>query len=280
MNQEELLKMLNNTPITIDVELIKNNIAHYEDEANRYAGFVKEGMKLKRFKTTKDPLSESAIMEYVTQKLVTRRELNEVFGKRINYRIFEKWFTNPSKDQGSDHYGDEVTLYYFYYYKVKREKQRLESILKHVIDGKIQPTFNINSAGILYTSKPAIQFSPRELEGLFNCKSFTMKSLDDVAKAVANKKGNSTILAVINTTVYFTNGKEEEETLKQQAEIDQLIEESPYIPLNTWIGHENEKMIIVIPDTSLFISEPLNTENVAKIKEHTFKDLASKFLKI
>ena len=110
-------------------------------------------------------------------------------------------------------------------------RKRLEFLLKHVKDGYIQPTFAINSANSIYTSKPAIQIPHSDLAIYLDCDCHHFDSIEKAINAISKAKTGSEIITVIKKTVYFRTPKYFEEKERKRQEAIKVINEIDFIPL-------------------------------------------------
>jgi len=210
MNYDQLLHHLNNTPIKINAKLMRISLKNYNDTITKAKEYIYDKMVSKEIKIDNNYLSEKSVVNYCNQFLVWRYDKNKPYLLNNNEKF------HPTTLQ--EHFPSESFVSaYIAYRECLSLKKRYEAILKHEKNGYIQPTFAINSAGSIYTSKPALPLRHQSLANYFDCNSHYFKTLDKAMEAIENAKEDSQIITVLKTTVYYRNSnyEQEKEQIKQ-----------------------------------------------------------------
>lgn len=220
MNEEQLLHHLNNNPLKVNTKLMELKLLRYAQDIWRKNEFIKVDMKEGGMKVEQGYMQDHHIIEYINLLYADKNSEPYFTNGKIDLKVLKEAF--PS---------EPLVDTYFSYRKNVALMKRLQSLLKHVKDGYIQPTFAINSANSIYTSKPAIQIPHSDLAMYLDCDYYHFDSLKDAIKAISNKKADSQIVTVIKKTVYFRNQKYLDEKEKEQQEALKIINEIDFIPL-------------------------------------------------
>lgn len=211
-----LLERLNNTPIKVNSHLLKISIKNCKSVIKNAQEFIHSEMTSKGVKANNNFLSDQSITNYCNQFLISRYNHNEPYILEDNAKI--------NLNKLTEHFPREsFVIAYIEYRKCLLLKKKYEAIIQHERDGYIQPKFSINSVGNVYTSKPALTLPHQFLNAIFDCKSHHFNTTEDAMAAIANAKGSSEIITVINKTVYYRNENyENEKELDKQVFIKQV----------------------------------------------------------
>lgn len=224
MNQSQLLHHLNNTPIKINAKLMQIKLREYEQTITRAKEYIRNKMASKGIGISNNCMSEQAVVNYCNEFLVWRFSQN----KPYLYNDIEKFNLTTLQE----HFPSEPFVNAYVAYRESLSlKKRYEAILKHERNGYVQPTFNINSAGSIYTSKPALLLPHHSLARYFDCNYHYFKTLDEAVNAIRNAKKDSYIVTVLKTTVYYRNSAYEQEKEKGKKTLLRKIEEGQKDPL-------------------------------------------------
>lgn len=220
MNQDQLLHRLNNTPLKVNQKLMELKLLLYTQDIWRNNEFIKIDIKEGGMNVEQDYIQDHHIIEYINLLNADKNSKPYFADGKIDLNILKEAFpSEPFVDT------------YFSYRKNVSLMKRLQSLLKHVKDGCIHPTFAINSANSIYTFKPAIQISHSDLAMYLDCDYYHFHSLKDALKAISNKRAGSQIITVVKKTVYFRNQKYLEKMTKKRQEALKIINEIDFIPL-------------------------------------------------
>lgn len=220
MNQEQLLQRLNSTPLKVNVKLMELKINEYDENIWRTKTRVKEEMEEVGISLDKDYMKDKYIIEYINICQINEYSDSCFSYGKIDLNALKEAFPN-----------DYLVNNYLKYRENTSLKKRLESLLKHVKDGSIQPTFAINSANSIYTSKPAIQIPHADLALYLDCDLHHFDSLEEAMNAISNAKADSEIITVIKKTVYFRTPKYYEEKERKRQEAIKVIDELTFMPI-------------------------------------------------
>lgn len=225
MNQEQLLQRLNNAPLNVNTKLMKLKLSEYRQDIVLAIERLKSELKSVGIYVEKDFMEPKNIVQYI-QKYLTIKYGDSPYAKgEIQLNKLQEEFPN------------DILLYNFFDYKANTSlEKRLESLLKHVKDGCIHPTFAINSANSIYTSKPAIQIPHSDLALYLDCDFHHFNSLEDAMNAISNAKAYSEIITVIKKTVYFRTPKYFEEKERERQEAIEGINNLGFMPLISYIS--------------------------------------------
>jgi len=221
MNQEQLLQQLNSTPLNVNVKLMELMLEEYTYNLWWTSGQAKIELQSVGISVDKDFMETKNIVRYIQEYLIAKYGDARYANGEIQVNELREEFPN------------DFLLGNFIDYKANTSlRKRLESLLKHVKDGYILPTFAINSANSIYTFKPAIQIPHSDLAIYLDCDYFHFYSLEDAIRAISNKKADSQIITVIKKTVYYRNQKYLEKKEKKRQEALKIINELPeFMPL-------------------------------------------------
>ena len=198
-------------------------LKEYDDTIRRAKEYIYDEMASVGIKVN-DYMSEKSVVNYCNQYLVKRFTQNKPYHfddkQKFNLITLKELFPSESLINAYIAYRECLSL-----------KKRFESILKHEKNGYIQPTFAINSAGSIYTAKPALLLPHSELALYLNCDYYHFDTLDKAMNAILNAKADSEIITVIKKTVYFRNKKYLAEKEKKRHEAIKVMNENDFIPL-------------------------------------------------
>lgn len=220
LNEEQLLHRLNNNPLKVNTKLMELKLLRYAQDIWRKNEFIKVDMKDGGMNVEQDYMQDHHIIEYINLLNADKNSESYFADGKLNLNILKEAFpSEPFVDT------------YLSYRKNVSLMKRLQSLLKHVKDGYIHPTFAINSANSIYTSKPAIQIPHADLALYLDCDFHHFNSIEEAMNAISKAKADSEIITVIKKTVYFRTPKYFEEKERKRQEAIKVINEIDFIPL-------------------------------------------------
>ncbi|MDQ0216665.1 hypothetical protein J2S13_003139 [Oikeobacillus pervagus] len=214
MNQEKLLQRLNSIPLNVNVKLMELKLNEYLENIWRASEWVKIELESIGLSVDEDFMETKNIVRYIKEYLIVKYRDARYANGEIQDNDLREEFPNDFLLGNFIDYKANISL-----------RKRLESLLKHVKDGYIQPTFAINSANSIYTSKPAIQIPHSDLALYLDCDLHHFDSLEEAMNAISNAKADSEIITVIKKTVYFRTPKYYEEKERKRQEAIKVIDE-------------------------------------------------------
>jgi hypothetical protein len=225
MNQEQLLQQLNGTPLNINVKLMELMLKEHHYNLWWASGQVKIELQSFSISVDKDFMETKNIVRYIQEYLIAKYGDARYAEGEIQVNELKEEFPN------------DYLLHNFFDYNTNTSlKIRLGSLLRHVKDGYIQPTFAINSANSIYTSKPAIQIPHSDLALYLDSDFHHFDSIEEAMNAISKAKADSEIITVIKKTVYFRTPKYYEEKERMRQEAIEEINNLGFMPLISYMS--------------------------------------------
>lgn len=230
MHVEVLLQQLNHTPLKINTKLMYLKLEEHDQDIKSAKEYIYHEMTSAGMKINENYISERAVVDYCNQYLIKKYSHNRPYyfdaSEKFNVTDFQEHFPKEPLVNAYVMYRESYSL-----------KKRYEAILKYEKNGYIQPIFSVNSAGSIYSSKPALQLPYADLALYLDCNFHHFETFEKALKAVSKAKEDSEIITVLRTTVFYRNFRYKQEKEKRRQEVITAIEaESPFMLLEPYYG--------------------------------------------